>query len=508
MVAEPEHGVDRDTRRTIAGTSANYLAALFQSGLFVFHVLAARLFGPLAYGGYVFAWSIVEMACKVGVMGMDKAMLRGVAAARAARDEAREVITVATGLQTVIVTSLGVILVVGIFALMQDTEGYRTAMLVLAPVVLTWSCVMVLVSATMATGTMRYNLVVRGIVEPGSMIALVVLVGVLVSGLGPAGVSLAHLLASGLTLGVACWAFARSLDARAVWRAVRRRSVDRTVVGFAFPVMLAEVLNQAIYRVDVVLVGLLGGEADVVARYGAAVLLAGVISSVRYAFDPILSPMVAEFLARGETARLADNLARMTRWVAGMALCLASAIAVYGDLFLGLWGTGFIEAHRALLVLCLAHLINATLGLHQWPVVMSGRSRLDLLNNAIAFVVILSLNLVLIPAWGMVGAATATLAGNIAFRGLQVVQVRRFFGANAFQAGLWRILAVGAVFATTLVVSRLLAPAGGWAVFALAVALAVGGALAAIRLMGLEPDDRAALVSLLKGVRKDKDLSP
>ncbi len=506
MATEPKSGPDQDTKRTLSGTAANYLAALFQAGIFAFHVLAARLFGPLAYGAYVFAWSVVEMACKVGVMGMDKGMLRAVATARARGDAPSEAIAVVTGLKTVVFASLCTVLFVWLLAFFQEPKGYRLAMLVLAPVVLTWSCTMVLVSATMATGTMRYNLVVRGIAEPAALLALVVLVGTLFPGSGPAGVPAAHLLASSLTLGLACWALVQRLDGRAVLEAVRNRSVDRSLIGFAFPVMLAEVLNQAIYRMDIVLVRLLGDGAEVVAAYGAAVLLAGVISSVRYAFDPILSPMVAESLTHRDPGRLADNLARMTRWVTGMAFCLAAALAVYGDLFLALWGPDFVRAHPALIVLCLAHLVNAAIGLHQWPVVMSGRSRLDLLNNAVGFGVILAFNFALIPRWGLLGAASATLAGNLVFRGLQVVQVRRFFRANAFRAGFWRTLASGAVFALVLWVSRILIPDGGWPVFFAGVALGVGLATATVRALGLEPEDREVLGSLLAGASKYKGL--
>lgn len=463
-------GLDKDSTRTVRGSAANYLAALFQIALFAFHVLAARLFGRVAYGAYLFAWSLVEMACKIGIVGMDKGILRAVAVARTLGDLEGQERAASTALRTAMLSSAFVILVLWGIAAFQQSSEYRLAIFFLSPVVMTWSLTLVLVGATMATGTMRYNLLVRGIWEPTAMVFSALFFGLFLGRLQEVGVSLAHLTASATTVFLAALAFRNRLGIRFLAKKFLLARTDWSLVKFAIPIMPAELFNQAIYRLDIVLLGLYtpGGSA-IVASYGASVLLASVISSVRYAFDPILSPIVAECTAKGDIERLKTNSSRMTRWVLGLSMPLAIPVAVFGDVLLGLWGQGYGEAHSALAILCVAHLVNSALGLHQWLVVMSGRSRLDLVNNFAAFLVIVTLNLLLIPVLGLKGAAIATLAGNVVLRGLQVAQVRRLLKVNPFDTHFFRLLGAGFVGLGFESFVKWLYPGPGW------MALVIGG---------------------------------
>lgn len=487
-----------DARRTLRGSIANYVAALFQLAVFLFHILATRIFGKTAYGAYIFAWSIVEMGCKVGIVGMDKGMLREVAVARARGDPEAEVRTIASGLKTVFVVSLGVVGTLWILAAHQDEPEYRNTLLALAPLVLSWSIALTLVSATMATGTMRYNLAVRGVAEPTLMIAMLIISGALFGSAGGAGVALSHLSASLLTVLLATWALTRRFDGRAVLRGIASRSWESSLLRFCAPIMPAELLNQAIYRLDIVFLGVFLGEPAAVAEYGACVLLAGTVSSVRYAFDPILSPLAAECATRNDIQRLASNLARMTRWVLALSTPIFIAFVVFGDLLLGLWGPAYPEARGPLVVLACAHLVNAVLGLHQWPVVMSGRSRLDLVNNVAGFAVIVGLNLLLIPRYGLLGAAVATLSGNLAFRVLQVVEVRSIFRVNAFGRRLGRTALAGLVSLAIQVGIRAGAPHPGWGTFALSTLAGLAVSLGLTLVGGRDPEDRALWATLTR----------
>ncbi len=498
---------DQDARRTLRGTTANYLAALFQLLLFAFHVLAARFFGRSAYGAYIYAWSLVEMACKVGVLGMDKGMLRAVAVASAKGDRDAEARFAATGLAVAGLSSLVVVGVLWVIASRQEVSEYRSALFTLAPVVLTWSLGLVLVCATMATGTMHYNLLVRGLCEPVAMVVAVLVLGIALAGLAEQGIALAHLASSSCAFLLAIWAFGRRLDRPTALRALTSGSWNWSLVRFTFPIMLAELLNQAIYRLDIVFLGLLMKDGPTaVAGYGAAVLIAGVLSSVRYAFDPVLSPVAAACADEKDTARLALNLTRMTRWVLGLSWPLFSTLLVFGDFFLGLWGPEYGNAHAVLVVLCVAHLVNAVLGLHQWPVVMSGRSPLDLLNNVAGFLVIVVANLLLIPALGPLGAALATLLGNVVFRGLQVLEVHSIFRVGPFNRSfLW--LGVAGTFSLAVQLAiRAVVAEPGWTTVAISAICGVA-IVGTLYLWKAAPEDRELVFAVRRWLRGESGSS-
>ncbi len=497
-----------DLRRTMRGTSANYLAALLQLGLFVFHAIGARLFGKLAYSAYIFAWSIVEIANKIGVAGLDKGTMRAVATERARGDRDAELRALATALRTVCWVSIlvmgAVMVLAGPMAAWKGDFAFAPAVRILAAQVLPWAGMMVLINATMATGSMRYNLLVRGLADPIMMLVSLGAVALIWPDGGGAALALAHLSAGAVVLVLAFLAFGRLFDARRVIRRMVSARTDWRLIRFSIPVGLADLLNQAIYRTDVLLIGLLLEDPLQVANYGACILLAASISSVRYAFDPILSPVVAEVVVSRDTTRLANNLKLMVRWVTLLSLPIFLAMVIYGDVLLSLWGESYREAHLALAILACAHMINSCLGLHQWPVVMSGRSKLDLFNNAVAFAVNLVLNLVLIPSWGLPGAAIATLVGNLTFRSMQAIQVWHIFGCHAFSAAWSKLVVSAAAAAGAQVAIRAALGVADWLSFAVATAAGVTAYLVVASLLGLAPEERALMARIVQRFRNQR----
>jgi O-antigen/teichoic acid export membrane protein len=259
---------------------------------------------------------------------------------------------------------------------------------------------------------------------------------------------------------------------------------------FSFPVALSEFLNQAIYRIDVIMIGLVLKDPLQVANYGACIMLSSAISSIRYAFDPIVSPIVAEVSVSGDRTRLSNNLKMMIRWVTILALPLFIAMAVFGDFLLSFWGESYRQAHATLLILACAHLINAVFGLNQWPVVMSGHPRLDLFNNSMAFAINLVLNIILIPVWGMPGAAMATLAGNLVFRVLQAIQVWGIFRIHAFSTYWFKLLCAAAIAAGAELCVRCAFPSATLVSFLLATVSGLVSYLLVAVVLGLAPEER------------------
>jgi len=493
----------KDLGKAIRGSGTNYLAALLQLGIFVFHTLAARMLGKLAYGAYIFAWSIIEIANKLAVAGLDKGIMRSVATARANHDRQAELRALATALRMVGLVSCTVLalvlLLAGPIADLREVAEYAPALRALAPLVVLWSVMMVLINATMATRTMRYNLLVRGIADPLLMISAILAYAVLWDSGGGVAIALAHVTAACATMLLAFRAFGKLFDSRRIFKGMFRKKTDSDLIRFSIPVGLAELLNQAIYRVDVIMIGILLGDPLQVANYGACILLSNTISSIRYAFDPILSPVVAETVVTKDNARLSYNLKMMVRWVTLLGLPLFVAMIVFGDVLLTLWGPSYSEAFPALIILAIGHLVNAVLGLHQWPIVMSGRSKLDLFNNALAFAINIILNIVLIPIWGLAGAATATLVGNIVFRSLQAIQVGIIFRIHAFSIYWLRILvAVGLAVAVQIGIRVLVVGPPGFIVFLFATLIGMVVYFFVYLALGATPEDKQ-IVSRIMG---------
>lgn len=453
-------GTDRrqDVRHAAVGAGTNFLAILAGLSEAAFHPLAAHLFGTAFYGIYRWGVSCVEPLLRLSPMGTDKGLLRHIASHRVAGETELVQRSLRTAFWLTLVASLLlaslVFLFAGPLATLQGKPEVATAIRFLAPSLPCSALILVLISATMAAKTMRYNLLVRGVVQPFSLLLLACLFGLLAPTLG--GLCAAHVLAMALALALAFWSAARVFRAmplaRALWPAARASDTapgfapffHGEMVRFSIPMGLSEFLNSILQRTDIILIAFFAGP-ETLGIYAGAEALSRVASNIRYAFDPVASPVLSEALRQKDMGRLRYNLRLMTRWTTIITVPLLLSMIVFRNELLRFFPQAFVAAGPALVVLLFGHLLNGTLGLTGWVIAMAGRSRLVLLNNLICASVNVVLCCILIPRMGLLGAALSSASSVALMQTLMLVEVALLYRVHPFSAGFFKALAAGAV---------------------------------------------------------------
>src|SRR5207249_8438862 len=98
----------------------------------------------------------------------------------------------------------------------------------------------------------------------------------------------------------------------------------------------------------------------------------------------------------------------------------------------------------ALVVLAAAFLVEAFGGPVGHVLTMSGRSWVNLANNAVSLFCNIGLNLLLIPRLGLIGAAISWAVVMVGLNVARILQVRSIFGITPFARSLARpVLALG-----------------------------------------------------------------
>ena len=124
---------------------------------------------------------------------------------------------------------------------------------------------------------------------------------------------------------------------------------------------------------------------------------------------------------------------------------------------------------------------------------MSGRSALNFADNAAALVVNVALNLLLVPRFGLLGAAVSWSVAIVGVNAARVIQVRRLFGVSPFGRTLVKpALAIGIASATALAERVALDRGGapGWVRLAAIAVVFVATYLLALVALGLAAEDR------------------
>jgi O-antigen/teichoic acid export membrane protein len=499
---EQQPDQDRDARHAARSGAVQVLTMLVQGLLAATQVVFARLYGKRIYGSYLSALAVLEVLSRGGAGGADKAMLRYVAAARAASDTATVRSAVGTGLRLTLVVSgiFGAALVIAATAIARAVgePGLAPALRVLAPLPLFTGGLWVLIQATLAARSTRANFWVRGLAEPSLLLIAGLVAWTL--GAGLSGLAAAHLVATGAALAIGMVVVARVLHPEETAHVLRAPTLPG-FARFSLPIAASEMLNGIVQRADILILTSLKG-VEAAALFGAGELMTRAIANIRYAFDSIVAGVLSETLQLGEIERLKYNLRLATRWVVSVAAPIGLTIVVLRKELLGLlFGSVYVPAATAVIALAASHFISAALGLTGWVLMVAGSSRLMLLNNLTAAVFNIPMSYLLIGRFGVAGAGVATLATTLLFQGMIVAEVAVLRRVHPLAVALLKPLGAAAVALAAELGVRAALPPALWRLAAVMVsgALAYGAALIAL---GLPPEERQMFDRLVRRRRR------
>lgn len=399
--------VDGHTREVFAGTVVAFGTKVAGVGLtFVFNVLIARMFGPAGAGNYFLAATVTLVATVVARAGLDNTLLRFIASANADRDWGRARGVYARGMSLALGTSVlaalamyvtAPLLAGGLFSKAELTPMLRLMAFAVVPT----SILMLHSEAIKALKRIMASLVVYGVGLPAvGIVALLVLPG---TG-GELDAAWAHTLGAALTalLGLGLWKrYTRGFDGPV------RPIALTTLVNSSFPLFLVATMTLVMAWTGTVLLGVWGTSAEV-GIFTAAARTALLTSLILVAANSVAAPKFAELFHRGDMSALGSVARRTAGLVTALASPIFLAFVLMPEFFMGLFGPDFRAGGPVLLVLALGQFANVMSGSVAYVLMMCGRERLLRNNMAVSALFNVVLNLVLIPVWGMMGAAVAT----------------------------------------------------------------------------------------------------
>ncbi|WP_221585060.1 lipopolysaccharide biosynthesis protein [Microbacterium sp. G2-8] len=265
-------------------------------------------------------------------------------------------------------------------------------------------------------------------------------------GIGNVGLPLARVLAviaavavgAGVAGVAAAWAAPAALAcAAALWLlALRLRLADAPPHGaapvgsaprlarYAAPRVASETLSQALAWLDVVLVGAIAGPAAA-GIYGAATRIAAAGTLVDSALRVVVAPRFSGLLHRNDHDGIRALFRTATCWLVLFSAPIYLLLAIFAPVWLGILGRDFAIGAPALAMLSAAAIVTFLAGNVHSVLLMSGRSGLAALNKIVAVAVDVLLLLVLVPLWGITGAAVAWAVAILVDAALATFQVRR-----------------------------------------------------------------------------------
>jgi O-antigen/teichoic acid export membrane protein len=486
--------------RVACGGVLIFISMLFGLGLnYIYSICLARMFDAEIFGLYTLGLAAFSVFSVVSVAGLDRAILRFIPAVNDG--------DTATLVGPMVKHIAGMSLIIGCLAgltLLGLSSSLSTKIFGKPPLthvlvffsfaIPLFSFSTVLLSTLQALQDNRWRSIVKYGCEPIAKFSLTVAFVWL--GWGLYGALAAFGIALCLTIVLAyiplrCYV---SSDCQSF----QHRAFHEKVVRFSAPLLGALIVASLAVRSDVFMIGY-WLPPEQVGFYGAAFQTASIIALILGSLDSVATPLISRAIARDNQSSLQPLLQSVLRWSVTMSLPVSLVFILFPAEVLSIFGNQFHHASYCLVVLAMSQVINAASGSSNTALVLAGYSKMVMWNSIWLGVGQIVFNALLVPLYGMTGAAVGTATA------LTLVSVVRFYECSLLlkvkmiEREIWKPIAAAAItFALVYTCKFSGLPVSWW----MLAATSVGVYALIITLLGLHEEDRNILIHLKETARR------
>lgn len=436
----------KETTGQIRGSSLMLVGRTMSMGVnFVVQILIVRYLTTEAYGAFAYALSIVALGQTLITFGLDRGVARFLSVYDEHEDYDRLLGTIVMVAGTIL--ALGAALVVGVY-LLQGTivsgnvdraqaVSLLLILILLAPIQALDDVLTSLMSVFASPQSIFFRKYVLG---PGLRLAVVLLLIAGGSGVGFLAVGYVAAGALGIALYVAIlWQVLGRRGMIARFRATSMKIPAREILLFTIPLLTTDLVYIFLNTSDVIILEHFKG-LDSVAAWRVVQPAAGLNTLVISSFTLLFTPAAARLYARKDRDGVRDLYWRTAIWMAVASFPLfALTFTMAQALTLLLYGPRYADSAVYMALLSFGYYFNTALGFNGLTLRIFGVIRYAVVINIVAAITNVALNLILIPAYGALGAAVGTTATLVIHNLLKQAGLRLGTGISIFD---WQHLRV------------------------------------------------------------------
>lgn len=436
---------------------------------FLTQVALSRLLGAADYGKFTLLMAITYLASAVAAFGLPTAIVRFGAAYRMAANSEMRALLVRNSLVLIHLLA-GMIFLCLLFARdnlvsLLGISDIGTGVLVLASGSIflinigVWAAGLLQSQARAVPAAMLQELL-------PAVTRFALIVSAVAFGAGVSGAVLGHVAGVALVAVIAAILLRQYFASpRPAAPESRRQGLARirptipTLLRISAPMMLSGLTYTILLYADRFMIAHYIRDTAIVGIYNAAATIALQMAVAMMAGNMVFAPLITAAHERGDRLEMEQLLHRTTWWVTLLAVPVAVVIALNAPYVMGLFGDEFSNGATALMLLSAAQLYNMATGPVGILLQMAGRQKLDLAINAFLVLTNIASNMLLIPRYGYIGAAMATLISMLFVHSGRLLAVRVLYGIWPFTG---RQLVVGGGGFFVIMVGVILNPLPLW----------------------------------------------
>jgi O-antigen/teichoic acid export membrane protein len=227
-------------------------------------------------------------------------------------------------------------------------------------------------------------------------------------------------------------------------------------IRFSLPMFFNSMIRGILNSTDILFLAAFALPAAV-GIYGVADRMSVFVLMPLGALNIIFSPMITDYYARNAHTQLASMFKTVSKWSISLSLPVFLCFFIFHDAILGVFNKDYMAGSTVLIILSLGNLIDAGTGSVEQLLGMTGRPRVILANTVTTVIANVGLAFLLVPRFGIIGAAVAASLAVIILNTLCLIEVYWIMRIQPYRWDLLKpAVAGGVASAVGLVLLRLI----------------------------------------------------
>ena len=375
---------------------------------FLNQVILARILGAGGLGEVILAVTVVRISMQIAKFGMEETMTKFIPLYIDRKDDAKLKGTILFAMKFCLLFSVTFMLFVLMFSKFIALNIFHSeGLLKLMPVVIV--AIPAWVIRDVIGGILRGHKDALRALIPESLISpffkIVIFLLLTLKGIAPFYAILAFVAGEILAV-IVSFSFLQKI--LRPLKAVRGECNKKKIMEVAYTIIFTGMSVLLYTQADVWILGMFKS-TEIVGIYGIATKLVLLVYFPMMAFAAVIPSLISSIHASGDLAELKKIVSESTRWILSMAMPIILILLIEGKYILRyFYGPEFEAGYVVLVILTLGQMIKAGAGLIGVLLQMTGEHKVYMKVNIILGIINIILNILLVPSYGMTGAAVAT----------------------------------------------------------------------------------------------------
>ena len=452
-----EEHLNESLRKIAKGAGIGFTGAFIGMAFgYLSRIVIARFLEPEGYGLITLGIAGMSIAATLSLLGLPTGIQRYVSFYKGKGDEGRIKGTILGSLKICFPLSLFLAILIFIGAdwisINVFHEANLTPILRIFAIAIPFSVLAQnLVSGTIGFQDLRYKVYVNDIFQ--NTFKLVAIVALLALGFGVIGAAWGWAIAIILTPFLALYYLEKKLFP--VFRSkIKSIPVEKELFSFSWPLIFVSAAGLVIGWTDTLMLGYFSNASEV-GIYNVALPTAMLLMNITVAFSMIFLPVASELYAKDRIGDLRNAYSAVTKWVFSLTLPCFLLMALFSESIIQIiFGSEYVSGALVLTILAAGFFIDSATGPVGHITLIYGRTKINMGCSFIGAGANFTLNFILIPVYGIEGAAIATASSYVLMKIALMISAYRIAGTQPYKLSYLKplfasVIAVSAVYVAT-----------------------------------------------------------